>query len=97
MPPPWRAGHGSANLKSPPRPQLSRRWYPRVYFAQPQKGLAHRALSDILESIRELRYYRRTVFVPPPGPSTDEAQAAAAEVLTGGRGVSPNASGGVPT
>ena len=61
--------------------ELSRRWFPRVYFAQPQKGLAHRALSDIRESIRELRYYRRTLFVAPPGPSSEEAQAAAREVL----------------
>ena len=61
--------------------ELCRRWYPRVYFAQPAKGLAHRALADIRESIRELRYYRQTVFVPMPGPSTDEAQAAAAKVL----------------
>lgn len=57
--------------------ELCRRWYPRVYFAQPQKGLAHRALADIRESIRELRYYRSTVFVPQPGPSSEQAQAAA--------------------
>ncbi len=38
--------------------ELARRWFPRVYFAQPTKGLAHRALADILESIRELAYYR---------------------------------------
>jgi len=61
--------------------ELARRWYPRVYFAQPVKGLAHRALADIRESIRELRYYRQTVFVPMPGPSTDQAQAAAAQIL----------------
>ncbi len=57
--------------------ELTRRWYPRVYFAQPAKGLAHRALADIRESIEELRYYRRTVFVPPPGPTSAEATAAA--------------------
>ena len=62
--------------------ELCRRWYPRVYFSQPQKGLAHRALADIKESIRELRYYRSTVFVPPPGPTSEEAQKAAAEVLS---------------
>jgi oligoribonuclease len=62
--------------------ELCRRWYPRVYFAQPQKGLAHRALADVKESIRELRYYRSTVFVPPPGPTSEEAQKAAAEVLS---------------
>ena len=54
--------------------ELCRRWYPRVYFAQPAKGMAHRALADITESIRELAYYRRTVFVPPPGPSSDQAR-----------------------
>jgi oligoribonuclease len=61
--------------------ELCRRWYPRVYFAQPVKGLAHRALADIRESIRELRYYRQTVFVPMPGPTSEEAQAAATQVL----------------
>ena len=35
--------------------ELCRRWYPRVYFGQPVKGLAHRALADIHESIRELQ------------------------------------------
>jgi oligoribonuclease len=58
--------------------ELCRRWFPRVFFAKPEKGLAHRALADILESIRELDYYRRTLFVPPPGPTTEEAQAVAA-------------------
>jgi oligoribonuclease len=62
--------------------ELCRRWYPRVYFSQPQKGLSHRALADIKESIRELRYYRRTVFVPLPGPTSEQAQKAAAEVLS---------------
>ncbi len=57
--------------------ELAKRWYPRVYQAQPEKGLAHRALADIRESIRELAYYRSTLFVPPPGPSSDEARAAA--------------------
>ncbi len=61
--------------------ELARRWYRRVYYGQPPKGLAHRALADIHESVQELRYYRATVFVPPPGPSSDEAAAAAAAVL----------------
>jgi oligoribonuclease len=61
--------------------ELARRWFPRVYFAQPPKGLAHRALADIIESVRELAYYRRTLFVPAPGPSSDEAQTAAGEVV----------------
>ncbi|MGW6703213.1 oligoribonuclease [Nocardia sp. NPDC055049] len=59
--------------------ELCRRWYPRIYFGQPEKGLAHRALADIKESIRELEYYRRTAFVPLPGPSTAEIAAAAQE------------------
>ena len=61
--------------------ELARRWYPRVYFAQPAKGLAHRALADIRESVQELTYYRKTLFVEQPGPSTEQAQAAANEVL----------------
>jgi len=60
--------------------ELCRRWYPRIYFGQPPKGLAHRALADIHESIRELQYYRRTAFVPPPGPSTSEIAAVVAEI-----------------
>ena len=60
--------------------ELCRRWYPRVYFGQPAKGLAHRALADIRESIRELEYYRRTVFVPLPGPDVESAKAIAAEL-----------------
>ena len=60
--------------------ELCRRWYPRVFYAKPEKGLAHRALADIEESIRELDYYRRTVFVPPPGPTSEEAQAVASQV-----------------
>lgn len=65
--------------------ELARRWYPRVYFAQPPKGLAHRALADIQESILELAYYRRAIFVPDPGPSTEEAQAVATEVAASGQ------------
>jgi oligoribonuclease len=64
--------------------ELTRRWYPRVYYAQPEKGMQHRALADIEESIQELRYYRKAVFVPDPGPSTDEARAIATEVSSGG-------------
>ena len=58
--------------------ELSRRWFPKAYFNQPQKGMAHRALADIVESIRELDYYRRAVFVPSPGPDTEAAVDAAA-------------------
>lgn len=58
--------------------ELSRRWFPKAYFNQPQKGMAHRALADIVESIRELDYYRRSVFVPSPGPDTEAAVEASA-------------------
>jgi oligoribonuclease len=61
--------------------ELARRWFPRVYFQSPPKAGGHRALADILESIRELDYYRRALFVAPPGPTSDEAQAAAAETV----------------
>jgi oligoribonuclease len=60
--------------------ELCRRWFPRVFYAKPEKGMAHRALADIQESIRELDYYRKTLFVPPPGPTSEEAQAVAASL-----------------
>ncbi len=47
--------------------ELARRWYPRAYFASPEKNGGHRALADITESIAELRYYREAVFLPQPG------------------------------
>ena len=58
--------------------ELARRWYPRAYFASPPKRGGHRALADITESIQELRYYRDTVFVPPPGPDSATARRIAA-------------------
>jgi oligoribonuclease len=60
--------------------ELCRRWYPRTYYGQPPKGLAHRALADIKESIRELEFYRRTIFVPPPGLDVDAAKVVAGAV-----------------
>jgi len=59
--------------------ELSRRWYPRVYFSSPKKSGGHRALADIRESIAELRYYRAAVFVPQPGPDSTAAKALAAQ------------------
>ena len=61
--------------------ELSRRWYPKVYFNAPVKTGGHRALADIVDSITELRYYRAAVFVPPPGPDTDAAKAAAERAI----------------
>jgi oligoribonuclease len=54
--------------------ELARRWYPRAYFASPQKHGGHRALADIRESIQELRYYREAIFVPSPGPDSATAR-----------------------
>ena len=42
---------------------LVSRWYPRRFEAPPKQEL-HRALADIEESIAELDYFRRNVFVP---------------------------------
>ncbi len=64
--------------------ELARRWYPRAYFNAPKKGGGHRALADILESVQELRYYRAAVFVPQPGPTSEQAAAVAAELVGGG-------------
>jgi len=61
--------------------ELSRRWYPRAYFQAPAKNGGHRALADILESIRELDYYRRAVFVAEPGPSSEQSQAASVSTV----------------
>jgi oligoribonuclease len=61
--------------------ELSKRWFPRIYFNAPSKDGGHRALADILESIRELDYYRKAAFVAEPGPTTDEVQAISASVV----------------
>ena len=59
--------------------ELTRRWYPKVYFNSPAKTGNHRALGDIKDSIAELSFYRKTVFVDQPGPqSADIKQIAAA-------------------
>ncbi|HET8927821.1 MAG TPA: oligoribonuclease [Microbacterium sp.] len=62
--------------------ELARRWYPRAYIHAPVKSGGHRALADIRESIRELAYYRQAVLVPAPGPSSDDARALAASVVS---------------
>jgi oligoribonuclease len=43
----------------------------------------HRALADIHDSIRELRYYRSTVFAAQPGPDTATAKAASDAFIGG--------------
>lgn len=44
--------------------ELVRRWYPKDKNS-PKKTEDHRALSDILESVAELRYYRKHYFKNP--------------------------------
>ena len=48
--------------------ELTRRWYPEVHESQPRKVGSHRAMGDVLESVAELAYYRKTVFREPGGP-----------------------------
>ena len=55
--------------------ELSKQWFPKAYYQSPDKNGGHRALADILESIRELAYYRSAVFVDAPGPATTELKA----------------------
>ena len=43
-------------------------------------GCGHRALADIIESLDELRYYRKAFMAPVPGPSEAEAKAIASEI-----------------
>ncbi|WP_126384584.1 oligoribonuclease [Actinomyces howellii] len=61
--------------------ELAKRWYPRTFFHSPAKQGGHRALADILESIDELRYYRRVLFPVGEGPTSEECKAVAAEIL----------------
>jgi len=63
--------------------ELARRWYPRAYFNAPKKGGGHRALADIEESVLELKYYRAAVFVPQPGPTSEQAAEISAQVSGG--------------
>jgi oligoribonuclease len=76
--------------------ELSRRWFPRAYFAAPQKSGGHRALADIRESIAELRYYREAVFVPSPGPSTEQARSLAARHVIDHHAAAPDAGRATP-
>ena len=62
--------------------ELARRWFPRVYFNSPAKDGGHRALADILESIRELDYYRSALFVAEPGPTSVTAGKLSKAIVT---------------
>ncbi len=59
--------------------ELAQRWYPEALAQAPRKAGGHRALDDVRESVREMRYYRRVMFKAPevaeagspaPAPST---------------------------
>ncbi len=63
--------------------ELARRWYPRAYYQSPKKGGGHRALADIRESVLELAYYRQTILVPPPGPTSEQASAVSRALVDG--------------
>lgn len=66
--------------------ELARRWYLPVYSQSPKKQGGHRALADIRESIEELKYYRESLFVPQPGPDSDQARTIAAKYMSGSPG-----------
>ena len=42
--------------------ELVKRWYPGIEITRPTKSGAHRALDDVREGIRELKFYRENVF-----------------------------------
>ena len=62
-------------------PKLARRWYPAVYENRPPKNGGHRALADIIESLDELRYYRKAFMAPAPGPDDAASKAIAADIV----------------
>jgi oligoribonuclease len=76
--------------------ELVKRWYPEVDARRPHGHGAHRALDDIRESVREMRYYRSTVFADP---ATAEAalrtlEATATATATDGVDAAPPATNG---
>ncbi|MEW5303209.1 MAG: hypothetical protein WDW36_005922 [Sanguina aurantia] len=44
--------------------ELAKRWFTHVWAKAPRKTMAHTAMSDIRESIKELQYYQSKVFKP---------------------------------
>ncbi|CAG8455042.1 10177_t:CDS:2 [Dentiscutata heterogama] len=43
--------------------ELCRRWYPSIFETVPKKNSNHRALEDIKESIDELKFYKKHIFI----------------------------------
>lgn len=72
--------------------ELAVRWFPKAYYQAPAKNGNHRALADIQESIEELRYYREAIFVPSPGPTTEEARKISRKHQGALTGITPDAS-----
>ncbi|MFY9262631.1 MAG: oligoribonuclease [Arcanobacterium sp.] len=60
--------------------ELAKRWFPRTYFAAPEKTGNHQALGDIYDSIDELRYYRAVLWPEGDGPTTEESREIAATI-----------------
>ncbi len=60
--------------------ELAKRWYPRTYFAAPEKTGNHTALGDIYDSIDELRYYRAILMPAGDGPTSEESREVASAV-----------------
>ena len=44
--------------------EIIRYWYPKNPLTEFKKSDSHRALQDILESIEELKFYRKNFFIP---------------------------------
>jgi oligoribonuclease len=58
--------------------ELAKRWYPAAGVSRPPKTGTHRALNDIRESVKELKFYRESFFVPSPRRDATAAPADAA-------------------
>ena len=52
--------------------ELVKRWYPEANLSRPRGQGSHRALDDIRESVREMKYYRETVFINPAARSSSD-------------------------
>jgi oligoribonuclease len=52
--------------------ELAKRWMPELLADAPVKAGSHRALGDIRESIEELRFYRRALFVSDAAPAAPD-------------------------
>lgn len=42
---------------------MFRRWQPDISKAAPKKQHSHRAVDDIKDSLNELRYYKKNLFI----------------------------------